>query len=191
MFIIPFPWHGEKLENLRDTSDIFDLLMKDSAQQFYLIIQGDTITWIGQGSIPGQVAYHIKSRSLSMNGIQGIPEDHGNVGFFGKYSSIDDAILKLFPKNGCCVSNMTFTAYTGQKLKGKRNHYNVIYPILCLLSNQPSEELEHFFQVLGWGSRKHFHYSGTWNNNMKLFIDGCMASSLEEWFSSYCAIALG
>lgn len=190
MLIIPLPWSRGNLEDLRDENDVFDLLMTDSTQQYYLIIQDNTLTWIGQGTVPGKVAYQIKSRSSTMNGKQSTPKSLGNVGFLGKYSGIDDAILKLFPHKGYCVSNMKFTAYTGQKIKGKKDHYSVIEPILCLLGDNPAAGLKRFFQVLGWGGRKQFSCTGTWNGSMKLFVNGQEISTLEAWFTDFCSIAL-
>lgn len=190
MFIIPLPWDRKNLEDLPDRNDVFDLLMKNSTQQYYLVIQENTITWLGQGTVPGKVAYQIKSRSSTMNGNQGIPKALGNVGFMGKYSGIDDAILKLFPKEGYCVSDMKFAAYKGQKLKGKKDHYSVIDPIICLLESDPSAELQKFFKVLGWGNRKSFTCSGTWTRNMKLFINSQEVQNLEKWFAEFCSIAL-
>ena len=38
MFIISLPWNREKLEYLLETNDLFDLIMKNSTQQYYLII---------------------------------------------------------------------------------------------------------------------------------------------------------
>ncbi len=191
MIIIPVPWDRRNLEYLRDESDLFDLLMKDSTQQNYLIIQDNSVTWIGQGTVPGKMAYQIKSRSFTMNGNQEIPKNHGNVGFMGKYSGIEDAVLKIFPKSGYCVSNMKFDTYKGQKLKGKKDHYGVIDPILCLLGDKPSADLQHFFQKLGWGGRKPFTCSGTWKKDMKLFIGDSRVDTLEVWFTKFCSIALG
>lgn len=190
MLIIPLPWNRSNLSDLRDTNDVFDLIMKDSTQQYYLVIQDNTITWVGQGTAPGKAAYQIKTRSSTMNGSQSIPKDQGNVGFMGKYSGIDDAILKLFPKSGYCVSEMKFMVYNGQALKGTKDHYSLIEPILCLLSDHPSVELQHFFEVLHWGGRQRFDCSGTWKNNMKLFIGGREVLTLEVWFSKLCSIAL-
>lgn len=191
MFVIPLPWNRQELEYLQNTNDVFDLIMNNSTQQYYLVIQDNMLTWIGQGTIPGKVAYQIKSRSSTMNGSQGIPKNLGNVGFLGTYSGIEDAILKAFPKKGACVSNMKFVPYKGQTLKGKKDHYSVIQPILCLLGSQPSSELQHFFQILGWGNRHQFHCSGTWEHNMKLFIGDQESPNLEMWFSDFCAISLG
>ena len=197
MLIIPLPWNRSELEYLEDRSAAFDLLMKGSTQQYYLVIQDNTITWVGQGTVPGRLAYHIHARASTMNGSQSFPggiviKDLGNVGFLGKFSGIEDAILKTFPQSGYCVSNMKFTTYTGQKLKGKKDHYSVIEPILCLLSKHPSVQLQQFFQALGWGNRKHFSCNGTWKEkNMKLFMDGKEVSTLEVWFANFCAIALG
>lgn len=189
MFIMPLPWNRSDLELLRDTHHVFDLIMKDSTQQNYLIIQDNKITWVAQGTVPGKAAYQIQSRSLTINGASEIPKNLGNVGFLGKYSGIEDAILKVFPKNGYCVSSMEFASYTGQKLKGKKDHYSVLTPITCLLGDQPSAELKHFFQILGWGNRKCFACSGTWRN-MNLLIDGKTVSTLEEWFTTFCSISL-
>lgn len=197
MFIIPFPWNHRELENLHDENDVFDLIMEDCIKQYYLIIQDNTITWIGEGTVPGHFAVQLRFRSSTMNGSQGTPQFLGNVGFLGRYSGVEDAILKLFPKDGYCASNMKYEAYKGQKLKGNKNHYYVITPLLCLLRggrygcNSASSELQHFFQTLGWRNRKHFDCSGTWNNDMKLYIDSNMISTLEIWFTNYCAIALG
>lgn len=191
MFIIPLPWDRRQLQDLRDENDVFDLIMNDSTQQYYLVIQDDTITWVGQGTVPGKMAYQIKSRSATMNGGSEIPKNHGNVGFMGKYSGIEDAILKLFPKSGCCVSNMKFADYKGQKLKGKKDHYSVIDPILCLMGDNPSADLQRFFKTLGWGGRKPFTCSGAWKKDMKLFIGESRAATLEVWFSNFCSTALG
>lgn len=38
MLIIPLPWSRGNLEDLRNENDVFDLLMTDSTQQYYLII---------------------------------------------------------------------------------------------------------------------------------------------------------
>ena len=127
-----------------------------------------------------------------MNGTEGLPKDHGNVGFLGKYSGIEDAIVKLFPKEGYCISHMKVAEYTGQKLKGHKYHYSVIEPLLCLMGNQPSViRMEHFFHTLGFANEKQFHCTGTWNNNMKLYVDDRVASTLEVWFTYYCMVALG
>jgi len=189
MFIIPLPWDRTNLADLRDTDDVFDLLMNDSTQQYFLVIQDNTITWVGQGTVPGKMAYQIKTRSSTMNGSRSIPKNQGNVGFMGKYSGIDDAVLKLFPKDGYCVSKMKFAPYKGQKLKGVKDHYSVIDPILCLLGDNPSAELQRFLKVLNWGGRQHFDCSGTWDN-MKLFIGDRSVSTLEVWFSNFCSVAL-
>ena len=196
MLIIPLPWSRRDLEDLRDRSSVFDLLIKESTQQHYLIVQDNTITWVGQGAVPGKAALYVRARVATMNGKQGYPDgcvfkDLGNVGFLGKFSGIDDAILKVFPKTGYCISNMKFMQYTGQRLKGAKYHYEVIEPILCLLSDQPSIRLQHFFQILGWGGRKKFTCDGIWEKDMRLFIGDSRASTLEVWFGNFAAIALG
>ena len=188
MFIISLPWNREKLEYLLETNDLFDLIMKNSTQQYYLIIQDNTVTWIGQGTMG--FAYHIKCRTSTMNGSSSIPKDLGIVGFLGSYSGIEDAIHKLFPKSGYCASNMKFADYNGQRLKCKKDHYSVIQPILCLLGEQPDKDLQHFFEVLGWGNRIPFTCSGNWKYNMKLFIGDKQVESLEVWFTYFCSIAL-
>ena len=96
MFIISLPWNREKLEYLLETNDLFDLIMKNSTQQYYLIIQDNTVTWIGQGTMG--FAYHIKCRTSTMNGSSSIPKDLGIVGFLGSYSGIEDAIHSYFLK---------------------------------------------------------------------------------------------
>lgn len=195
MFIIPLLWNRSNLEALRDTNDVFNLLMKDSTQPCYLILQGNTLTWVGQGTVPGKTAYQIRARSTTMNEPMDhqkkVWEDLGNVGFFGKYSSIDDAIQKVFPKEGYCVSNMKFTEYSGQKLKGHKYHYSVIEPLLCLMGSRPNTvRMEAFFKTLGITKKEHFHCSGTWNYDMELFVDSRRAQTLEIWFSYFCSKTL-
>lgn len=191
MFIIPLPWSRSGLEDLRDANDVFNLLMKDSTQASYLILQEDTLTWIGQGTVPGKTAYQIRARSSTMNGTMGLPQDLGNVGFLGKYSSIDDAIRKLFPKEGYCVSNMKFIEYTGQKLKGHKYHYTVLEPILCLMGTRPNTvRMEAFFQTIGDRNKERFRCAGTWDRGMELFVGNRRAETLEIWFSYFCSIVL-
>ena len=190
MLVVALPWNRRELEYLEDESDLFDLYMENSTQQFYLVIQENKITWIGQGTVPGKFSYQIMSRTFTMNGNREKAKCQGNVGFLGNYSSIEDAVHKLFPSKGYCVTNMHFTEYIGQKLRGHSNHYNVIEPILCLMGKNPNDRLEHFFEVLGWGNRKVFHCSGMFEHNMRLFIDNEEIPNLESWFASFCNIAL-
>ena len=188
MFIISMPGNRDDLKYLDYENDVFDLIMEYSRQQYYLIIQDNTVTWVGQGTVG--FPFHVKYRTTTMNGSSTIPTDLGVVGFLAKYSGIEDVILKLFPKTGYCVSNMKFSVYNGQRLKGKKDHYSVIEPIVSLLGRQPDTDLQHFFKVLGWGNRIPLTCSGDWRHNMKLFIGDKQAESLEAWFTYFCSIAL-
>ena len=85
---------------------------------------------------------------------------------------------------------MRLTEYTGQDLKGDINHYSIIEPIVCLVGKNPNDDLQHFFDVLGWGNRKKFSCSGNFEHDMRLFIDNQEVSNLETWFVNYCKIAL-
>lgn len=190
MFIIPLPGNKQDFEVAYETDDVFDLIMDDHTQPHYLIIQENTISFIGLGKVPGKVALHIKSRKSTMNGDTSIPQMHGNVGFMGTFSSLEDAVSKLFPRKGCGISNMKYVAYTGQSLRANRDHYVVIEPILCLMRRNPSQELNRFFQRLGWGGRTRFDCLGSWDKDMKLYIGDKLATSLEVWFANYCYIAL-
>lgn len=191
MIIIPLPYNKKELEKLSFASDAFDLIVKEHVDQHYLAIENNTLMFIGQGIIPGKFACQIISRTSTMNGTQGIPQNQGNVGFLGKYSGTDDAVRKLLPKDGYCISNMRFMKYHGQKLKGKKDHYGVIKPIICLFQSNPSETLEHFLHALGWGNRIKFTCFGNWKYDMSLFIGDDMAPNLETWFTRFCSIALG
>ena len=191
MFIISLPWSHSSIEALQDANNVFNLLMKASTQDSYLILQENTLTWIGQGTVPGKTAYQIRARSSTMNGTMGSPQDLGNVGFLGKYSSIDDAIRKLFPKEGYCVSNMKFIEYTGQKLKVHKYHYNLLEPILCLMGTRPNTvRMEAFFQTLNLRNNEQFRCTGTWDRNMELLVGNRRAKTLEIWFSYFCSIIL-
>ena len=189
MLIVALPWNRRELECLEDKSDLFDLYVDSSTQQYYLVIQDNRITWVGQGTAPGRFSYQIMSRTFTMNGSREPAKYQGNVGFLGDYSGIEDAICK-FPSNGFCVTNMHFLEYTGQKLKGHSSHYSVIEPILCLIGKNPNENLEQFFETLRWGNRKVFRCSGIFEHNMKLFIDNEEMPNLESWFANFCCIAL-
>ena len=191
MFIMSFPWQREKLRDLCFRHDVFYLLMKESTQASYLVLRDNTVTWLAQGTIPSKTAYQIRSRSATMNGSTELPVTHGNVGFLGNYSNIEDAVQKLFPHNGYCVSNMKFQSYTGQKLKTHKYHYSVIEPLLCLLDgNSDSMKLESFFRTLRFPDCKLFQYSGDWNGTMQLFINSEKVETLERWFSYFCSITL-
>lgn len=191
MLIVPLPWSRSELEYLMGEADVFDLIMENSAQTHYLVIQEDTITLVGAGTVPGKFAVQLKTRSATMNGDTERPKNCGNIGFLGDYSSVDEFVLKKFPRGGYCVSNMCFSKYSGQKLKPNKNHYSLIEPIVCLMREESAADLQHFFKTLGWGNRKSFTCTGNWNYNMKLYIGEKQAANLEVWFANYCAIALG
>lgn len=190
MLIVPLPWSRSNLEYLRDENGVFDLIMDNSTQTYYLVIQEDTVTWIGAGTVPGKFSVQIRKRSTTMNGDIDRPQTLGNIGMFGDYSGIEDAVLKRYPRNGYCVSNMNFVTYSGQKLRQHKDHYSVIEPILCLMGDNPAADLQKFFRNLGWGGRKAFTCTGSWDNNMKLYIGDKRAVNLEVWFANYCVIAL-
>lgn len=190
MLIIPLPWSREDLEILRNEHDVFDLIMTNSTQQFYLIIEDDTITWVGQGTVSGKVSYQIKSRTIELGEGEEKPVLIGNVGFGGNFDSVEDYISKHFPLNGYCIENMRFSNYSGQRIRGNKDHYAVIEPIICLLSNSPSNRLRHFLQTLGWGERKKIECSGTWENNLKLLIDDKVYPTIESWLIKFYEIAL-
>lgn len=187
MIIIPI--RGKDVDLLEDENDVFDLAMKTCHEQYYLIIQGNTVTWIGEGTISGELAVQIKSRSTTMNGRSEYPKNLGNIGFLGTYPNMKEALNKLFPAKGFAVSNMNYVHYTGQALTAKEDHFGVIAPLFCLLGRNPSSDLHHFFEKLGWGGQKRFSCSGTWDR-MRLFIEDHEASTLEEWFDEYCRIGL-
>lgn len=190
MFIIPLPGNRRDFEVVYETNDVFDLLMDDHAQPHYLIIQDNSISLVGMGNVSGKVALHIKSRTSNINGDTNNPQMHGNVGFLGTFSSLEDAVTKLYSRKGCGVSNMKYVTYSGQTLRTNRDHYVLIEPILCLMRSNPTVELKSFFQNLGWGGRTRFDCSGAWGRDMKLYIGGKLAASLEVWFANYCYIAL-
>lgn len=189
MIIVPVPWKRSEIEDMQDRFDEFDLQMNYSTQQCYIVIQDNTVTWVAQGTVPGKTAYQIKTRSTTMNGKSEIPSNPGNVGLGGTYSSIEDALTKLFPRNGFAVSNMQLVKYTGQSIKGTKDHFNIIEPIFAVFGSNPQSDLQHFFDLIGWGNRKKFSCSGTWSN-MTLYVDNQPVDSFEQWFSNYCAIAL-
>lgn len=185
MIIIPI--RGKDVDFLKGENDVFDLIMNESHEQYYLIIQGNTVTWIGEGTIPGELAVQLKSRSTTMNGKLENPKNLGNIGFLGTYPNLNEALNKLYPHNGFAVSNMKYVRYTGQALTAKELHILLIKPLLCLLGYNPASDLQQLFQSRGWG--KQFSCSGTWDY-MRLYIGDRAVSTLEEWFNEYCRIGL-
>ena len=191
MFVIPLPICRDETGFLAYRRSEFDLCINDERHPHYLIIQGNAVTWIGQGSVPGMAAYQIVSRETVMNGKLGLPVNRGNMGFLGKFSGLDDAVRKLFPKEGYCVSGMRFSAYTGQRLTAKKEHFMLIEPIVAMLdSDDPAGELRKFFSSMGWGSNTPFECSGLWSNGMRLWIGREPMSSLEAWYVALCSKTL-
>lgn len=190
MFIIPIPKDKDFLPDLLETNSVFDLIMDNYQNPFYLILKKNTITWVGEGTVPGKLAFQISVRSSTMNGNLETPKTLGNVGFLGTFSGIDDAISKTFAPGGYCVSNMQFFRYRGQKLKAAKNHHLLIIPLISLFANDPASELKHFFHLLNWGNRKSYECSGNWQQGIRLYVAGSEAPSLEEWFTNYCYFAL-
>lgn len=198
LIIIPLPCNCyedlENLECLKNENIFFDLEMKWSTKPYYLIIQNNKVTWLGLGTVEGNFAYQIQSRTAQMNnnGFYNIEDvvNHGNVGIGGTFSSIEDAVTKLFPKTGYCISNMKLCEYNGQRIIGHSNHCAVIEPICCLLGTSPCEQLEHFFDLLGYKNNPKFSCHGTWDK-MLLLVDNKIVDSLEYWFLLYCKATLG
>ena len=151
MLIIPLPWKIDELRTLTKYHEVFNVCVDDCPDPSFLIIQGNTLTWLQEGSIVGKVALQIRTRSTTMRKNDSFHADaiknHGNVGFMGNFSSSTDAVQKIFPKTGHCISNSKFEAYSGQKLTGVKNHYTIIVPILCLLSVYPEKEISNLSTI--------------------------------------------
>lgn len=186
MFIIPLPWSRKDLEYLASESKLFDLEMESNTQNYFLVLEDNKITFIGIGSIEGFVAYQIRSRSVILNNAfaSDISDviNHGNVGFGGDFSSINDAIKKIFPQKGKCLSDMKLVDYNGQKIKANKEHYFCVEPIVALLSNNPTNRLSEYFKVIKWDDNKND------GNDMELYIRDTMCSNLEKWFVMFCEV---
>lgn len=182
MFIISLPWKIDELYTLVNHHEVFNVGVEDCPEPSYLIIQGNTLTWLQVGSVPGKVAYQIRTRSTTMgkneSDIADPVKNLGNIGFMGSFTSSFDAVQKKFPKNGYCISDSKFCKYSGQKLTGTKKHYYIIAPILCLLSVYPEKNLDKLSNILSC--------KGVWEN-MKLFVSGKQVDTLEEWFIAYCS----
>ncbi len=182
MFIIPLPWKIDELRTLTKYHEVFNVCMDDCPEPSFIIIQGNTLTWLQEGTVVGKVALQIRTRSTTMRKNDSFHADalknHGNVGFMGNFSSSTDAVQKIFPKTGHCISNSKFEAYSGQKLTGVKNHYTIIVPILCLLSVYPEKEISNLSTILSC--------KGIWEN-MQLYVSGKQVDTLEEWFTAYCS----
>lgn len=194
MIIIPLPSNTTERNFLKQKHHLFRTTLNDeSPSDSFLLVQDNRLIWINEGTISGKVALQISRQSVEMHTTVYTSAILGNVGFLGKFSCINDVLGKYFKKNtknALSASNMKLTKYSGSKLKSHFNHYDVIMPLVCALSETNSVGLDKFFHTLGWNDLPRFTHQGGWSTNKQLFIDGVEISSLESWFQSFLELAL-
>lgn len=175
MFLIPLLSKYSDLEDAKERSDIFDLLLDPAPVNIYVGLFSDGMRVAGIGTIPKKSAYQYHTRDWMMDCNLEKPKAWGNVGFLGDFKNVDDAVSKTFPwkkKTSYCLNNGHVVEYTGQKLKANKLHWSYIEPIMCLLSNAPEENFNHFLKVLGYRKSEDFAVQGNWKNDLTLYCDG-------------------
>lgn len=187
MFLIPLLSKRSDLEYAQSRNDIFDLLFDPAPVNIYLGLVSDGIRVAGIGEIPQKSAYQYHTRDWRMGYRLDRPKAWGNVGFMGDFKNVDDAVSRTFPWKGeesFCLNNGRVVEYTGQKLKANKLHWTYIEPIMCVLSDTPAGNLEHFLKVLGYRRTEDFRVRGNWRTRLTLFCDG-EEVGLDTWYLEF------
>lgn len=187
MFLIPLLSKRSDLEYAQSRSDIFDLLLDPAPANIYLGLFSEGIRVAGIGEIPQKSAYQYHTRDWMMGHRSDRPKAWGNVGFMGDFKNVDDAVSRTFPWKGeksFCLNNGHVIEYIGQKLKASKFHWTYIEPIMCLISDAPTEKLDHFLKVLGYQKPEEFKARGNWKTRLTLFCDG-KEVGLDTWYLEF------
>lgn len=188
MFIMPVLLDKKDVKMFKKYHDVFDLMMEEEIEKHYLIIDCNTLIWVGVGTEPGKFALQLRSRTYEMSGDLDRIKSWGNIGLFADFFSIDSAIQRLFSHTGYCVSECEFMSYNGQKLKGNAVHKALAYFITYLLQDNPKYEWRKIMNEV-WDRTTQFDCEGEFEN-MKFLIDGSYVPNLEIWFWKFCEVAL-
>lgn len=187
MFLIPLLSKHSDLEYAQDRCAIFDLLFEPAPVNIYLGLTFNGIRVAGIGEVPKKTAYQYHTRDWLIGRSLERPKAWGNVGFMGDFKNVDNAVARTFPwkeEKSFCLNNGHVVEYTGQKLKATKFHWNYIEPIMCILSDAPAENLEHFLKVLGYQRTEDFMVRGDWRTRLILFCDG-EEVGLDTWYLEF------